>query len=90
MVFFVCAACQESIKKPKVEAHLAKCRSCWTLTCVDCSKDFHGEEYASHTSCVSEAQKYEGALYKGPGGKVRGAIVFCVCVHVFVCVGVCE
>jgi cell growth-regulating nucleolar protein len=25
---------------------------------------FHGTEYRAHTSCISEAQKYQGALYK--------------------------
>lgn len=27
-------------------------------------KHFQGTEYRSHTSCISEAQKYQGALYK--------------------------
>ena len=26
---------------------------------------FYGDDYRAHTSCVSEAEKYEGALYKG-------------------------
>lgn len=26
---------------------------------------FYGTEYRAHTSCISEAQKYQGALYKG-------------------------
>jgi len=28
------------------------------LTCIDCLKDFHGDEYKSHTQCMSEAQRY--------------------------------
>ena len=36
---------------------------------MDCGKDFHGDEYAAHTKCISEAQKYQGALYKESSGK---------------------
>lgn len=32
---------------------------------VDCMVDFHGTSYRTHTSCMSEAQKYQGALYQG-------------------------
>lgn len=28
------------------------------LTCVDCLKDFRGEEYVAHTKCVTEAERY--------------------------------
>ena len=63
MVFFVCEACNESLKKNKVETHRWSCRGCWVLTCVDCSKQFAGDEYMAHTSCMSEAQRYEGKLY---------------------------
>ncbi len=65
MVFFVCNGCNESLKKNQVDRHASRCRDCWAVTCVDCSVTFPGNEYASHTSCVSEAQKYEGSLYKG-------------------------
>lgn len=47
----------------QVDKHCMQCRGCWTLTCVDCSKDFHGEEFRAHTSCMSEAEKYQGKLY---------------------------
>uniref|UniRef100_A0A7S3LHL2 Zinc finger C2H2 LYAR-type domain-containing protein n=1 Tax=Aplanochytrium stocchinoi TaxID=215587 RepID=A0A7S3LHL2_9STRA len=63
MVSFICDACQETIRKPKVESHCYKCRACWVLSCVDCGKRFEGEAYASHTSCISEAEKYQGKLY---------------------------
>ncbi|KND05056.1 uncharacterized protein SPPG_00732 [Spizellomyces punctatus DAOM BR117] len=31
-----------------------------------CSTTFQGTNYRAHTSCISEAEKYQGALYKGP------------------------
>jgi cell growth-regulating nucleolar protein len=65
MVFFVCEGCNESLKKNQVDKHAMKCHGCWAVTCVDCSVTFPGNDYAAHTSCVSEAQKYEGSLYKG-------------------------
>lgn len=64
MVFFVCEGCNETLKKNKVDAHAARCRNCWAVSCVDCSVVFKGNDYAAHTSCISEAQKYEGALYR--------------------------
>lgn len=33
---------------------------------------FHGTEYRSHTSCISEAQKYQGHLYKEKEKKGQG------------------
>ncbi|KAF0696598.1 Aste57867_12667 [Aphanomyces stellatus] len=68
MVFFVCEGCNETLKKNKVDAHAARCRNCWAVTCVDCQVVFKGNDYAAHTTCISEAQKYEGALYQGPKG----------------------
>lgn len=65
MVSFVCDACQETIKRPKVAAHGQRCRACWRLSCVDCGRSFEGTAYMQHTTCVSEAQKYQGALFKG-------------------------
>lgn len=39
------------------------------MSCLDCSKKFYSQaEYKSHTSCVSEAEKYQKGLYKGPKG----------------------
>ena len=63
MVFFVCDACNETVKKNAVEKHCIS-RDCWSLSCVDCSVSFEGDEYKKHTSCISEAQKYQGALYQ--------------------------
>ena len=39
---------------------------------MDCGKDFFGNEYASHTKCISEAEKYQGALFSGGGGATKG------------------
>ncbi|KAI8897171.1 hypothetical protein BC833DRAFT_594820 [Globomyces pollinis-pini] len=68
MVSFVCDYCQETIKKPKLEQHTYRCRFA-QFTCIDCSTTFQGTDYKSHSSCVSEAQKYQGALYKGNNQK---------------------
>jgi hypothetical protein len=47
----------------QVDKHCLSCLACWVLTCVDCSKDFEGEAFRAHTSCMSEAEKYQGKLY---------------------------
>uniref|UniRef100_A0A1I8Q0J8 Zinc finger C2H2 LYAR-type domain-containing protein n=1 Tax=Stomoxys calcitrans TaxID=35570 RepID=A0A1I8Q0J8_STOCA len=62
MVFFTCNHCGESVKKPSVEKHYnTKCRSRdKSVSCMDCQKDFHGEEYVAHTKCISELEKYSG------------------------------
>jgi cell growth-regulating nucleolar protein len=66
MVNFICDACGQTIKKQKVEKHYqTECRNCSVLSCIDCGKDFPGDSYVSHTSCISEAEKYQGKLYKG-------------------------
>jgi cell growth-regulating nucleolar protein len=71
MVFFVCEGCNETLKKNQVDKHAAKCRVCSAVTCVDCSVTFYGDDYAAHTVCVSEAEKYEKTLYKGPKQKAN-------------------
>ncbi|CAH0478350.1 unnamed protein product [Peronospora belbahrii] len=63
MVFFVCEGCNETLKKNKVNAHVGRCRNFSAVSCVDCSVVFEGNEYAAHTSCISEAEKYEKSLY---------------------------
>ncbi|KAL3671292.1 hypothetical protein V7S43_003224 [Phytophthora oleae] len=65
MVFFVCEGCNETLKKNKVDAHAGRCRNCWAVSCVDCSVVFEGNDYAAHTSCISEAEKYEKSLFQG-------------------------
>lgn len=39
---------------------------CVTVFSVDCSATFHGNAVDSHTSCISEAQKYQGKMYQAP------------------------
>ncbi|XP_053962606.1 cell growth-regulating nucleolar protein [Anastrepha ludens] len=65
MVFFTCNHCGESVKKPSVEKHYnTKCRGApKNVSCMDCLKDFHAEEYVAHTKCITEAQKYSGKDY---------------------------
>ena len=65
MVFFVCEGCNESLKKNAVSAHAARCRSCDAVTCVDCNVTFWGDDFMYHTSCVSEAERYEGSTFRG-------------------------
>jgi cell growth-regulating nucleolar protein len=71
MVYFDCS-CGESLKKPAVAKHLERW-NCPHVTCIDCSKVFHGREYDTHNKCISEAQKYMGALYKEDATKKEGA-----------------
>lgn len=70
MVFFTCDYCNETLKKNKVEQHMNRCRQCFSVSCIDCSKMFEGKSYARHTSCISEDEKYQGALYKGKKNKL--------------------
>ncbi|KAL7542754.1 hypothetical protein ACHAXR_012822 [Thalassiosira sp. AJA248-18] len=73
MVFFCCDGCGETFKKAKVDFHAAKCRECYAVSCVDCSLSFPGvtslasiiDEYRNHTSCISEAERYEKTIYRG-------------------------
>lgn len=70
MVFFTCNACGSSLKKNQVEKHYRnECRNCSVLSCMDCGQDFYGDAYAGHTKCISEAEKYQGAMYKGSENK---------------------
>lgn len=69
MVFFTCNACGESVKKIQVEKHVAVCRKCECLSCIDCGKDFWGDDYKNHVKCISEDQKYGGKGYEGKAHK---------------------
>ncbi|ODM17534.1 hypothetical protein SI65_07209 [Aspergillus cristatus] len=63
MVSFSCENCGDILTKKKLDPHRNQCRGA-SFTCIDCMVHFQGTEYRSHTSCMTEAQKYEGALYK--------------------------
>lgn len=63
MVSFACDVCQDTIKKPKLDNHRQRCRGA-TFSCIDCGTSFAGTDYRNHTSCISEAEKYQKSLYK--------------------------
>lgn len=66
MVFFSCDGCGEMLKKSRVDAHAARCNRCESVSCVDCSISFWGDDYRNHTSCITEAERYEKTVYTGP------------------------
>lgn len=69
MVFFTCNACGESLKKAQVEKHVNICRNCQVLSCIDCGKDFWGDDYQNHVKCISEDQKYGGKGFEAKANK---------------------
>ncbi|XP_077430069.1 cell growth-regulating nucleolar protein [Vanacampus margaritifer] len=69
MVFFTCNACGESLKKIQVDKHVTMCRGCQVLSCIDCGKDFWGNDYKNHNKCISEDQKYGGKGYEAKANK---------------------
>ncbi|KAM9457299.1 cell growth-regulating nucleolar protein isoform 2-T2 [Clarias gariepinus] len=69
MVFFTCNACGESLKKAQIQKHTSMCRGCQVLSCIDCGKDFWGEDYKTHVKCISEDQKYGGKNYEAKANK---------------------
>ncbi|KAK4561038.1 hypothetical protein LTR86_004993 [Recurvomyces mirabilis] len=74
MVSFSCENCGDVLTKKKLDPHRNQCRGA-SFTCLDCMVHFYGTEYRSHTSCISEAQKYQGALYRDKkGGNKRKSI----------------
>lgn len=76
MVFFTCNHCGESLKKPMVDKHYTynKCRNApFFLTCVDCLKDFSGEEFREHTKCISESEKYSAKGFVAKPDRNKGA-----------------
>ncbi|KAM0701358.1 hypothetical protein Q7P35_011719 [Cladosporium inversicolor] len=64
MVSFSCEGCGDVLTKKKLDPHANKCRGA-SFTCIDCMVHFWGTEYRAHTSCMTEAQKYQGHLYRG-------------------------
>ncbi|KAI8851469.1 hypothetical protein BC829DRAFT_374052 [Chytridium lagenaria] len=73
MVSFVCDFCQETLKKAKLDQHRQRCRSA-QFSCIDCSTTFVGDQYRSHTQCISEAEKYQKSVFKGnKKGQANGA-----------------
>jgi len=70
MVSFSCEGCGDVLTKKKLDPHRNRCRGA-TFTCIDCMVYFPGTEYRAHTSCMSEEQKYQGALYKEKNKKAK-------------------
>lgn len=64
MVSFSCEVCNDTVIKKKLDQHRLKCHGAY-FTCIDCSTTFQGTDYRQHTSCITEAEKYEKGLYKG-------------------------
>ncbi|KAK6538148.1 hypothetical protein TWF694_011030 [Orbilia ellipsospora] len=71
MVSFSCEACNETLAKKKLDQHRGRCRQA-AFTCLDCNNTFYGTSYREHTSCISEAQKYERTVYRGEKKKGKG------------------
>ncbi|KAM4054949.1 LYAR-type c2HC zinc finger domain-containing protein [Hirsutella rhossiliensis] len=70
MVSFSCEACGDVLTKKKLDPHRNRCHGA-TFTCLDCMVHFAGVQYRSHTSCITEDQKYQGALYKEKNKKPK-------------------
>lgn len=64
MVSFSCEICNDTVIKKKLDQHKQRCYGAY-YTCIDCSITFQGNDYKNHTSCITEAEKYEKGLYKG-------------------------
>ncbi|GCC24731.1 hypothetical protein chiPu_0003133 [Chiloscyllium punctatum] len=69
MVVFICNGCGASVKKAQVEKHFNSCRNCPCLSCIDCGKDFWGEDYKTHIKCISEDEKYGGKGFEAKAKK---------------------
>ncbi|KAB5551209.1 hypothetical protein GE09DRAFT_1174226 [Coniochaeta sp. 2T2.1] len=72
MVSFSCEGCGDVLTKKKLDPHRNRCRGA-TFTCIDCMVHFPGTEYRAHTSCMTEAQKYQGSTYKNKRAKTTAA-----------------
>ncbi|KAF8430120.1 hypothetical protein EV426DRAFT_5483 [Tirmania nivea] len=70
MVSFSCESCCDVFVKKKLDQHANRCRGA-QFTCLDCSTTFEGTSYRQHTSCISEAQKYQKGLCRAEKGKGR-------------------
>lgn len=58
------AGCGDVLTKPKLDKHRAACNS--SFDCIDCHKHFETPaDYKGHTTCISEAEKYQKTLYNG-------------------------
>lgn len=60
------------VKKPKLDQHhYQRCGA--SFTCLDCSQTFNSpDQWRPHTTCVSEAQKYERSVWQGDKKNGKG------------------
>ncbi|CAG0900979.1 unnamed protein product [Darwinula stevensoni] len=72
MVVFTCNHCGSSLKKNQVDKHRFQCPNCVAVSCMDCGKDFWGEEYSQHTKCITEEEKYEGNDFQPKPSQNKG------------------
>ncbi|CAL8097343.1 unnamed protein product [Orchesella dallaii] len=70
MVFFTCDSCGNALKKSQVEQHMYSCGK--VVSCIDCLKEFRGNEFKAHTKCISEEEKYNGPDWKAPSSRNKG------------------
>ncbi|XP_029646391.1 LOW QUALITY PROTEIN: cell growth-regulating nucleolar protein-like [Octopus sinensis] len=73
MVFFSCSNCGESLKKNQVNKHYSRCRMSM-VSCLDCNKEFWGDDFNSHIKCISEEEKYSGKDYKARPAQNKGEV----------------
>ncbi|KAK9324826.1 hypothetical protein V1517DRAFT_344073 [Lipomyces orientalis] len=70
MVSFSCEVCNDTVVKKKLMQHRGTCHGAH-FTCLDCQTTFQGLDFQKHTSCISEAEKYQKSLYKAPAKKQK-------------------
>lgn len=75
MVVFSCDACGDSLRKKDVQKHYQfNCRRCESLTCVDCKKQFWGDDYVAHTQCITDEDFKYGKVNQHKDDKGIAAI----------------
>lgn len=70
MVSFSCEVCNDTVIEKKLNQHQQRCRGAY-FTCIDCNVTFYNNDHNAHTSCITEAEKYEKGLYKGKSKKTE-------------------
>jgi cell growth-regulating nucleolar protein len=64
MVTFVCSYCDATLKKKQLENHTyGSCRPS-SFICIDCHTTFNGNDYKTHTKCLTEFEKHWGEYAK--------------------------
>lgn len=59
MVSFSCDHCQNVFTRARIDRHFLSCRT-HSVSCIDCGTVFDSYTVKQHTSCITEAEKYEG------------------------------